>query len=232
MASETAASDPYSFIQRLMSSRDRDISLFFPFIIGLNAATPPQETEDHGVPRESPDRIILVNPFTQGMVVIERSGSNSSNGSSLGFEALFGDVFSGKSGQPPASKASIDAMASVEIVGSENDDDPCVICLEEWEAGEKAKEMPCKHRFHGECIEKWLRIHGSCPVCRYEMPVDEEDDDAKKRRSGEGDGERRREIWVSFTFASGRRSGESNQSISSESSETSDSLTSHQETEG
>ncbi|KAL0336388.1 UNVERIFIED_CONTAM: E3 ubiquitin-protein ligase MP [Sesamum radiatum] len=119
-------------------------------------------------------------------------------------------------------------MASVEIVGGESDDDPCVICLEEWEAGEKAKEMPCKHRFHGECIEKWLRIHGSCPVCRYEMPVDEDDDDEKKRRSGEGDGERRREIWVSFTFASGRRSGESNQNISSE---TSDSLTSHQETE-
>ncbi|KAK4430004.1 E3 ubiquitin-protein ligase MP [Sesamum alatum] len=230
MASETAASDPYSFIERLMSSRDRDISLFFPFIIGLNAASPPQETEDHGVPRASPDRIILVNPFTQGMVVIERSGGNNSNGSSLGFEALFGgDLFSGKSGQPPASKASIDAMASVEIVGGENDDQ-CVICLEEWEAGEKAKEMPCKHRFHGKCIEKWLRIHGSCPVCRYEMPVDEDDDeDEKKGRSGEGDGERRREIWVSFTFASGRRSGESNQSSSSE---TSDSLTSHQETEG
>ncbi|KAI3467335.1 hypothetical protein Pfo_023998 [Paulownia fortunei] len=231
MASEAASSDSSSFIENLINSRNRDISLFLPFFLGFNPTSPLQETENQGTPRESPDRIILINPFTQGMVVIERSSSNSSNSSSLGFDSLLNDLFSSKSGQPPASKSSIDAMASVEIVGGENDDEQCVICLEEWEAGEKAKEMPCKHRFHGECIEKWLKIHGSCPVCRYEMPVDETDDE-KKRRSGEGDGERRREIWVSFTFSSDRRSGENNQTISSESIETSDSFTSHQEMQG
>lgn len=159
-------------------------------------------------------------------MIIERSSSsstNSSDGSSLGFDSLINDLFSSKSGRPPASKASIDAMESVEVVGGESGDDQCVICLEEWEAGEKAKEMPCKHRFHGECIEKWLRIHGSCPVCRYEMPVDETDDEEKKRRSGEGDGERRRNIWVSFRYRSDRTSSEGDQNVSGGSSEAIDS---------
>ncbi|PIN13775.1 Anaphase-promoting complex (APC), subunit 11 [Handroanthus impetiginosus] len=221
MASETSSSEQ-SFMERLINSRNRDISLFFPFILGLNSISPLQETEN----QETPDRIVLINPFTQGMVVIERSRSNNSNSSSLRFDSFLNDLFSGKSGCPPASKASIDAMESVEIVRGENDDEQCVICLEEWESGEKAKEMPCKHRFHGECIEKWLKIHGSCPVCRYEMPVDENDDE-KKRNVGEIEGERRREIWVSFTFGSGGRSGENDQAASSESSETSDSLLSH-----
>ncbi|KAI3452847.1 hypothetical protein Pfo_009510 [Paulownia fortunei] len=160
------------------------------------------------------------------MVVVE-----SSSGSSLGLDSLLGDLFSRKSGQRPASKASIEAMTSVEIVKGENDVEQCVVCLEEWETGEMAKEMPCKHRFHGECIEKWLKICGSCPVCRYEMPVDEDDDVGKKTR-GENDGERRRrEIWVSFTFSGDWRSGDNNQNSSNDSRENSDSSSNHQETE-
>ncbi|KAK6133664.1 hypothetical protein DH2020_032574 [Rehmannia glutinosa] len=217
MASETEYSEQSSpFMETLINSSNRDISLFIPVILGLTAAGPPQETQDQAAPRESRDRIILVNPFTQSMVVLE----SNSGSLGLGLDSLFGDFFSGKNGQRPASRTSIDAMPSVEIVkGSENGDEQCVVCLEEWEGGEMAKEMPCKHRFHGECIEKWLRICGSCPVCRYEMPVDEDDDLGKKCR-GENEGEgRRREIWVSFGFG-GLRNGENNQTSSD-----------HQETE-
>ncbi|KAL1551037.1 RING-type E3 ubiquitin transferase [Salvia divinorum] len=152
------ASEPSPFIENLISSRNRDISLFLPFLLGLNGAV----AEDSGSP---PDRIVLINPFTQGMVVIERSSSDNSSSSSSGFDSLLEELFSRKSGRPPASKAAIEAMESVEVVDGEEEggDDQCVICLEEWEAGERAKRMPCKHRFHGECIEKWLKIHGSCP---------------------------------------------------------------------
>ncbi|KAA8532971.1 hypothetical protein F0562_032912 [Nyssa sinensis] len=125
--------------------------------------------------RESRDRIILINSLTQGMIVIE--------GSSSGLDSLLRDLMN-KDGQPPASKASIEAMPSVEI--DEGDEDgECVICLEEFEVAGVAKAMPCKHKFHGKCIEKWLGIHGSCPVCRYKMPVDEEDVHKKSGGGGE-----------------------------------------------
>ncbi|KAL3840579.1 hypothetical protein ACJIZ3_025170 [Penstemon smallii] len=202
-------SEQSSFIETLINSRNRDISLFLPFFLGLNTTNPlqestdpPQETQNQDTP--SRDRIILINPFTQGMVVIERRSSSSNNSSSLNIESLLEDLFTSKSGQPPASKASIDALPTVEVEVNDDDNEQCVICLEEWQRGEKAKEMPCKHRFHGDCIEKWLKIHGSCPVCRHEMPVDETEDRRKI-----SSGERGREVWLGFTFGSSdRRSNE------------------------
>lgn len=34
--------------------------------------------------------------------------------------------------------------------------------------------MPCKHHFHLICIDKWLGINESCPICRYKMPLDDQ----------------------------------------------------------
>ncbi|GMI87390.1 hypothetical protein HRI_002408300 [Hibiscus trionum] len=102
---------------------------------------------------------------------------------------------------PPASKASIEAMPSVEI--GESEDGECVVCLEEWKPREVVKEMPCKHKFHDGCIKKWLVIHGACPVCRYKMSADEQD--MGKKRD-----EQRREIWVTFSFSPSRTSEDSN----------------------
>lgn len=124
-----------------------------------------------------------------------------------GLDTLFRGVLE-KDGPPPASKSSIEAIPGVEI--REGDEGECVICLEEWVKGGIVKEMPCKHKFHGRCIEKWLGMHGSCPVCRFAMPA-EADDVAKKGEERGSGGERRRgqrEIWVSFSIGSRRRTEE------------------------
>nr|XP_025878066.1 putative RING-H2 finger protein ATL69 [Oryza sativa Japonica Group] len=43
----------------------------------------------------------------------------------------------------------------------------CAICLGEFVAGDALRRGPgCGHRFHAECVERWLRVSATCPVCR------------------------------------------------------------------
>lgn len=51
----------------------------------------------------------------------------------------------------------------------------CAICLEEYEHGEAIRVLPrCKHMFHKDCIEQWLRLRSmNCPVCRDKTIEDE-----------------------------------------------------------
>ncbi|EFH54665.1 hypothetical protein ARALYDRAFT_349229 [Arabidopsis lyrata subsp. lyrata] len=43
----------------------------------------------------------------------------------------------------------------------------CPICLSEYTSEETVKCLPeCEHCFHTECIDPWLKLHNSCPVCR------------------------------------------------------------------
>ena len=54
-------------------------------------------------------------------------------------------------------------------------DSRCPICLVEYSTGEKCKQLPCKHDFHPACILPWLGQTNTCPVCRHELPTDDED---------------------------------------------------------
>ena len=43
----------------------------------------------------------------------------------------------------------------------------CPICMSDYHANETLKCIPeCRHCFHSECIDEWLRRKGTCPVCR------------------------------------------------------------------
>lgn len=175
---------------------------FHPIIVGVTRPPPLGD----GEPAPLPDRIVLVNPLTQAMVVLQ------------GNPELVAELLSGREGggPPPASRASIEAMKTVEV-GKEEEEvavaGECPVCLDDLGGAEAVvvKEMPCRHRFHGLCIEKWLGMHGSCPVCRFRMPAEEEEGSKKGDRvggeEGEADGERRRrrrrEVWVTISFRHG-----------------------------
>ncbi|KAE8727540.1 RING-H2 finger protein ATL68 [Hibiscus syriacus] len=43
----------------------------------------------------------------------------------------------------------------------------CSICLSEYRDSETLRMMPeCRHYFHVPCVDAWLKLNGSCPVCR------------------------------------------------------------------
>uniref|UniRef100_A0A5K3EX70 RING-type domain-containing protein n=2 Tax=Mesocestoides corti TaxID=53468 RepID=A0A5K3EX70_MESCO len=42
----------------------------------------------------------------------------------------------------------------------------CVICLAEFEPGDRVRHLPCRHFFHVQCIDTWLRTADNCPTCR------------------------------------------------------------------
>ncbi|XP_050386812.1 putative RING-H2 finger protein ATL21A [Argentina anserina] len=46
-------------------------------------------------------------------------------------------------------------------------DTTCAICLSEYLTKDTVRCIPeCKHCFHAECVDEWLRLNSTCPVCR------------------------------------------------------------------
>ena len=41
----------------------------------------------------------------------------------------------------------------------------CSVCVEDFEKGQDVRVLPCKHRFHPDCIDPWLlNVSGTCPL--------------------------------------------------------------------
>ncbi|CAN6696004.1 unnamed protein product [Malus baccata var. baccata] len=119
----------------------------------------------------------------------------------------------GRPENPPASKSAVESMPVIQIaethVGS---DSHCAVCKEAFELGSEAREMPCKHIYHPDCILPWLSMRNSCPVCRHELPADQ-----NNRNSDPGleEGTMGLTIWrlpgggfAVGRFSGGRRPGE------------------------
>lgn len=73
-----------------------------------------------------------------------------------------------------APAAAIDALPLV-VIDNEHirtylsDNGTCPICLNDMLLGEEARLLQCKHIFHKQCVDEWLRVNASCPTCRYRV---------------------------------------------------------------
>ena len=45
----------------------------------------------------------------------------------------------------------------------------CSICRMEFESDDELRVLPCGHAEHSECIDQWLAVNKSCPICMKEI---------------------------------------------------------------
>ena len=48
-------------------------------------------------------------------------------------------------------------------------DGRCPICLEELVPGAVLRCLPCSHHFHRDCLDKWLAMKATCPICQQSL---------------------------------------------------------------
>lgn len=117
-----------------------------------------------GIATEPTNALSRTIPMVVELVLPEEAMEDSSYGS---------DTIMG-TGSRRASRASIQEMERVEMNGVLSD---CVICLDDIvSVGSEidALRMPCLHIYHRNCIHKWLQLSNRCPLCRFQMPLEEE----------------------------------------------------------
>ncbi|KAL4279491.1 hypothetical protein GQ457_03G005420 [Hibiscus cannabinus] len=114
----------------------------------------------------------------RGSFTLEDHGGNSQDTweevdpDELSYEELLalGEVVGtesrGLSADSLASLPSITYKAGSSQIGS---NESCVICRVDYEDGDSLTALSCKHSYHPECINNWLKINKVCPVCSAEV---------------------------------------------------------------
>lgn len=90
-------------------------------------------------------------PFEEQSVVVDVGLDEATIGSYP--KLLYGDGMETKARKGPR--------------GGSADSSCCSICLSDYKAADELRVLPdCGHLFHKECVDPWLRLHATCPVCR------------------------------------------------------------------
>lgn len=89
-----------------------------------------------------------------------------------GFDAVITELLNNldgsNSGPPPMPKDQIKKLSTVKISDEQvkSSNLQCTVCMEDFQVGDSARQLPCEHFFHQDCILPWLTLHASCPICR------------------------------------------------------------------
>lgn len=72
--------------------------------------------------------------------------------------------------QGPVGGIMIECQADTPIEHVLADEDAeCCICLSAYDDGAELRQLPCGHHFHCTCVDKWLHINATCPLCKYNI---------------------------------------------------------------
>ncbi|XP_028065242.1 E3 ubiquitin ligase BIG BROTHER-related isoform X2 [Camellia sinensis] len=149
--------DPASFpndeeyARALQDAEEREMAARLLALAGINDREA-EDTDDHGGNSQDtweeldPDQLSYEELLALGEVV-----GNESRG-------LSSDTI-----------ASLPSMNYETQSTQDGNNDSCVICRLDYEDGDTLTVLSCKHLYHSECINNWLRINKVCPVCCTEV---------------------------------------------------------------
>ncbi|WZY95657.1 hypothetical protein YC2023_067986 [Brassica napus] len=174
-------------LEEIMRRRRRHSAAILDLLQGIRAGLSVESENNQDNNNQDNELVVLINSFNQRIRIQDSVDASAVPSGSLGdyfigpgFEMLLQRLAendpNNRYGTPPATK---EAVESLETVMVEESLVQCTVCLDDFEIGVEAKEMPCKHKFHSECLLPWLELHSSCPVCRYLLPTGDDDGEAK-----------------------------------------------------
>ncbi|KAI9084966.1 hypothetical protein K1719_032958 [Acacia pycnantha] len=142
-----------AYARALQEAEEREMAARLFAMAGINDREA-EDTEDHGANSQEawedvdPDELSYEELLALGEVV--------------------GTESRGLSTDTIASLPSVNYKMGSDQHGSH---DSCVICRVDYEDGESLTALSCKHLYHPECINNWLKINKVCPVCSAEVSV-------------------------------------------------------------
>lgn len=76
-------------------------------------------------------------------------------------------------------------------------DTTCSICLSEYEQDDEIRRMPtCDHAFHAACIDEWLLLNASCPVCRQPLRQEQDSTSDSDAAGGQASASVQPNVWT------------------------------------
>lgn len=70
---------------------------------------------------------------------------------------------------PTKGKTPIHQLKSTQsqtAVAQPSSHETCAVCIVDYKIGDLQRTLKCNHKFHKDCIDKWLLIKNACPVCK------------------------------------------------------------------
>lgn len=102
----------------------------------------------------------------------------------LPFALLVIRIFSPSAGASPAAINSLPTKKFTASTENMNDDDKpgCAICMDDFKENDELRVMPCNHEFHTTCVDRWLAVNQTCPLCRASILGGEENNQHNDNR--------------------------------------------------
>jgi len=126
----------------------------------------------HSPPEQMPfEQFLMMMDSTFSYMPQQAQAPSLANYQFQNYEALLGLAQQLADSKPKGlSKSEIDQLPlyhyTSDIKHSEISQTSCVVCMCEFENRQRLRVLQCNHEFHSKCIDKWLKVNRSCPVCR------------------------------------------------------------------